>query len=260
MTAVAAFQVEGLFMSSNHKYSGAYDGVPFGPLTSVTTAIGALHKGALVPWAVRLTATSAVDHVGELAANVQSFGREPTISLLTKLADQDRDAAASRGTDVHALAAAIIEGNPVHETDEQRPYLDAFRSWLLATMPKVVASEQMIANLTEGYAGTFDLIAEMQGKRWLIDIKTAKDGKGPYPETGLQLAAYAKAEFIGKPNDPVKHPMPRCQRFAVLALRPGGYEFVPYAVDAETYAAFLAALRVSTWLQGQSKTIIRRVA
>ena len=125
-------------------------------------------------------------------------------------------------------------------------------------MHQQILDQIMIANLKEGYAGTLDLILEMDGKRWLVDIKTAKEGKGPYAETGLQLAAYAKGEFIGKPNDPTKYPMPRCQRFAVLALRPGGYEFVPYAVDGETYAAFLAALRVSTWLQGQSKTIIRR--
>ena len=251
---------EGLFVDARHRYSGSYDGVPFGPLTSVTTAIGALHKGALVPWAVRLTATSAINHLDKLAENVGSFGREPTIAMLTKLADQERDAAASRGTDVHALCAAIVEGNVVHETDEQRPYLDGFRRWLLATMPKVVASEQMVANLSEGYAGTFDLVIELEGKRWLVDIKTAKEGKGPYPETGLQLAAYAKAEFIGKPSDPTKYPMPKCSRFAVLSLRPEGYEFVPYAVDGDTYKAFLAALRVSQWLSGQSKTIIRRAA
>jgi hypothetical protein len=258
MSAVAAFQAEGLFVDSRHRYSGSYDGEPFGPLTSVTTAIGALHKGALVPWAVKLTATSAINHIETLATNVGSFGKKPTIAMLTKLADQDRDQAASRGTDVHALCAAIIRGEAVHETEEERPYLDGFRRWLLSTMPRVVESEQMVANLSEGYAGTFDLIVEMAGKRWLIDIKTAKEGKGPYPETGLQLAAYAKAEFIGKPNDPVKYPMPRCQRFAVLSLRPDGPELVPYAVDGETYQAFLAALRVSWWLAGQSKTIIRR--
>src|SRR3970282_1753202 len=93
----------------------------------------------------------------------------------------------------------------------------------------------MVCNLALGYAGTGDLIGKVDGKRWLVDIKTSQEGKGPYPETGLQLAGYAKAEFFGRPGDPVKHRLPPCTRFGVLHLSPAGYRLVEYRVDRETW-------------------------
>ena len=246
----------GLWRNAEHRYWAAYDGVTVGPMASVTTAIAALAKPALIYWAVNLTAAFTVRHLDILNDMVTAGGQAPAAAWLAKMSGEERDKAATRGTDVHALCDAIARGEPVVETAEQRPYTDGFRRFLLDRKPRIVMTEGMVANLEHEYAGTFDLIVELEGKRWLIDIKTLKGGKGPYAETGLQLAAYAKAQFVGKPNDPVKHPMPRCQRFAVLALRPAGYELVEYAVNAETWQAFLAALRVSRWLAGQAKTIV----
>lgn len=246
----------GLWRNAQHRYWAAYDGVTIGPMASVTTAIAALAKPAVMYWAVNVTSDFAARHLDILNNMVAAGGAGPAAAWLSKMSAEERDKAASRGTDVHALCDAIARGEPVIETPEQRPYIDGFRRFLIERKPRVVMTEGMVANLEHEYAGTFDLIVEMDGHRVLIDIKTAKEGKGPYAETGLQLAGYAKAQFVGKPNDPVKYPMPRCQRFAVLALRPDGYELVPYAVDGETYQAFLAALRISRWLNGQAKTIV----
>ena len=52
----------------------------------------------------------------------------------------------------------------------------------------------MVCSLRHEYGGTAHAFVEIDGETWLIDYKT---GAGVYPDTTLQLAGLARAEFIG---------------------------------------------------------------
>jgi hypothetical protein len=56
--------------------------------------------------------------------------------------------------------------------------------------PRLIATEQHIFSDEYQYAGTIDLVVEIDGKIWLLDIKTSNSLHTSYD---LQLAAYAQA-------------------------------------------------------------------
>ncbi len=226
-----------------------------GPLTSITTAIKALDKsGPLVAWSKRETAACAVRNVDMLATLVQTGGPQAAIDWLKRIPDYQRDSAADLGTRVHALAESIELGHDPDIASDEAPYVAAYRQWRADYSPIVHASEYLVCSLTHGYAGTGDLNVTLAGTRWALDIKTSK---GTYPETGLQLAAAVNAEFAGRPGDPNQYTVPPADRCGVLHLRPDGtYGLVPYAVTPDTFRAFLTALDLWRWLQGEAKAIV----
>ena len=243
----------GLHMSSDHRYW--FNGK--GPFPSVTTILGVIDKPALVGWAKREVSQSAIRHLSELPAMVAESGAEQAARWLASTPDFQRDTAAKLGSSVHLLAdmasrAAGTAPEGFEIPDGTIPYLDAFRGFLTRySGSQVVSSEKAILSLSDGYAGTYDLLMRIEGQLWLIDIKT---GKGLYPEMGLQLAGYAHGEFIALPGDPQLYPMPKVERFAVLHLRPdkypdSGWRLAEYGVTDRDYLAFLAALELWQWKQ-----------
>jgi hypothetical protein len=66
--------------------------------------------------------------------------------------------------------------------------------------PTLISSEQHLFSDECEYAGTSDLVVELNGKLWLLDIKTSNSLHTSYD---LQLAAYVKAwnEFNEKKID-----------------------------------------------------------
>jgi len=246
--------VIGLTRSESHLYNWSDGETVVGPLPSVTTVMGILDKsGPLIGWAKRITAEAAVDNREAIPGWVDLGGRDGAISLLTKAASVKRDKAADVGTRVHALAEAIARGQEVALTEEERPYLDAYQLFLKEWQPRYIAAEEMVVSLRHRYAGTFDAIVEIAGDTWMLDTKTSK---GVYPETSLQLAAYAFADFIGRPADPKRYRIPPISAYGVLHLRPEGYEVVPYGVDDSTFDAFLAARALFEWREKRAGTVM----
>lgn len=224
------------------------------PLPSVTTILQVVDKsGPLVGWAKRITAEAAVDNAAQIAGWVEMAGRDGAVRLLTAAATTKRDRAANAGSEVHAIAEAITRGHDPEIAEELAPFVAAYRQWMADFDPEFIAAEEMVANLAEGYAGTLDAIVRIAGETWLLDYKTSK---GVYAETAMQLAAYANAEFIGRPGSDRKFRIPLIDQFGVLHLRPEGYEMVPFAVTEATYAAFLAAKAVREWREGEATRLI----
>jgi hypothetical protein len=230
----------GLTRNAKHEYF--LDGA--GPIPSVTSILKVVDKsGPLVGWAKRITAEAAVDHRAELESWVDLGGRDGAVGLLTRAATQITEKAATTGSDIHALAEAITLGHEVTVTEEQAPFVDAYRAWRADFDPVFLAAEEMVCSLEHGYAGTLDAIVEIAGETWLLDYKTSK---GVYPETALQLAAYGAADFIGRPADPNRYALPEIHQYGVLHIRPEGYELVPFDVTG-AFEAFLAAQRLASW-------------
>ncbi len=100
------------------------------------------------------------------------------------------------GTSFHDLVEADLRGATINVLPEQQT---AFNKWLeLKAAHNITAEETEVSVASDkyGYAGTFDIIGQVDGKRCLMDIKTGWMSE----KAGWQLAAYRNAliEKIGK--------------------------------------------------------------
>jgi len=194
--------VLGLSRDARHRYS--WNGGPLFP--SVTTILGIKDKPALVGWAKRETAASAVRNLDVLAQMVQNGGSQAAVDWLKRIPDYRRDASADLGTQVHAAAEAIGRGQIVSVGDDVRPFVESYqRDFVEVFKPRFLAIEPMVCSLRHEYGGTADAFMQIGDEVWLVDYKTRA---GVYPDTALQLAGLARAQFIGLPGDPTEYPVP----------------------------------------------------
>ena len=68
--------------------------------------------------------------------------------------------------------------------------------------PELLASEIHLLNHEHKYAGTCDLVVKIDGKIWLLDIKTSNSLHTSY---NLQLSAYAEAWNSYYPEEKIEH-------------------------------------------------------
>ena len=178
--------------------------------SGVTSVIGdVLAKPALVQWAANeqrsadlevvyanygLLDPKEYDSLGQYAkAFEQQAGRPGAFR-------RKAQAAADRGTTVHALAEAWIRkglGLPYEVPEAGEVEKQMFRgvvSWLTDHKVEPLRTERRLVNDELRYAGTMDLLANVEGHPALVDFKTGKPVKGePYLEWSLQSAAYRGA-------------------------------------------------------------------
>ena len=116
-------------------------------------------------------------------------------------ADTIRDEAGKRGTIVHELTERYDMGYEVSCVDEQgRPQykmlewamFERYVDFTNEFKPNVELMELHMASEKLGYAGTLDRVITIDGKTYLVDIKTSNS---IYPSYWLQLAAYR--ELLG---------------------------------------------------------------
>jgi hypothetical protein len=199
----------------------------------VTTILRQLPKDALVEWAGKTTAAYAVDHWDELGALAPS----KRLDRLNRARFEDRDAGARRGTEVHRLAEALVSGNEVTVPDELAGHVESYLAFLDAFEPEPVLVEAVIANRAVGYCGTVDLVADMLGERWLLDVKTARSGI--FGETALQLTAYARAEvYLDAEGNEQKMAELGIEHVGGIHIRADGYDLRELRGDDEMWAVF----------------------
>lgn len=246
-------------------------------LWSVTTLMGeGLPKPALLGWAVKVTAEWAVDNVDAIKATAGS-DREAAVDMVKRCRFRQTAEATARGSEVHRVAESYNLGAPVEATEEIRPYVDQYRRFLDDHQPTFEAAEAAVFNLTYHYAGTLDAIVNLDGARYVLDMKTTARPPGggarpPYPDVALQLAAYGHAELVGV--DPLREttaggkryyvfdealdttPMPEIEGALALVVSPFDYQLVPVRYDEETWASFLYVREVARWQLELAKTAI----
>ena len=188
-------------------------------------------KPALVGWAAKTAAGYAVDNWDQLTEMSVS---ERLTTIQKEWRGTNKQAMAT-GTEVHAIAERLVKGETVDVPEHIAGHVDAYTRFLDEWEPAPIVVEGVVGNLdvTPGYAGTLDLIADMRGERWLIDLKT---GKSVWGEVGLQLAAYRYATVLmleGKPT-----PMPPVDRVGVLHVTSDSYELRPVIADESVFLKF----------------------
>ena len=229
-----------------------WDGESF---PSVTTLLGdGVPKKALTYWAANQTAQYVVDNydfVGEMLR--QPNGSRLAYDTLKGAPWRNRDNAAARGTNLHDYADAWAQGLPLPKVPpENEGLVRSLMLFLEEWQPEFVRSEFTIYNKQYGYAGTGDFLANIAGHGLVLaDYKTAKKGRqghGIYPETALQLNAYAKGEFIGMPNG-TEAPMPEVDALLAINIRSDGYTVVPCELSDRVHRAFLYAMQVARFVK-----------
>ncbi|MGE3449003.1 MAG: hypothetical protein AB7H92_15650 [Microbacteriaceae bacterium] len=219
------------FGRATHWYVDA-NGLKIPGVTSILS--DGVPKPALVGWGIRTVAEYAVDHWDEVA----DLAPSERLKVLKGSPYADRDAAANRGTQVHALAEQLVQGAEVDVPDELAGHVESYVRFLDEWQPEPVLVERTVVNYTVGYAGTLDLVARFPcwpGETVLADLKTNRSGI--YGETGLQLAAYRYAEFFVD-DDGTEKPMPAIDRVVVVHVRADGYDVVPVRADDYVFTRF----------------------
>jgi hypothetical protein len=164
----------------------------------VTSILGVIAKPMLIQWAANM----ACDHIEKNFPTFEDLINKP--SLLAELIKEARTAhrktkedAGSKGTDVHAEIETYIkncievaDGYATIDDGTASSQLALFISWARENNVRFLESEKRVYSESGWYAGTCDLVFEMDGKKWIGDVKT---GKAIYPEYYLQMAAYQNA-------------------------------------------------------------------
>lgn len=197
-------------------------------ISGVTTLLGGgIPKPALPHWSARVVAEYVDANPQEIerlrglpAVPYKGHLRSALVDELTKVPNKERDLAANRGTDIHAIAEQLNTTGEAELDDSHTSEIDGYLEFLDDWQIETVFAERMGANRTEWYAGTMDLVA--RSPYWegnaLVDLKTSN---GIYGEVALQTAAYARFEFVldGEGNEV---PMPEINRTFVAHIKPGG--------------------------------------
>ena len=194
------------------------------------------------------------DSVLSLVASGQKGKTETARKRISTASNLVRDAAAARGSFVHDLIEQyVLTGNVPDAPDddaEAAGMLKQFELFLNQFEPEFTASEMGVFNSEHRYAGTLDFLAnipKLGDGTFIGDVKT---GNRVYPETSLQLAAYAHAEFyetekVKRTTDGATMPIPELNGQAVvLHLRPDYYELIPAAIGEDQFRMFRMAHQI----------------
>ncbi len=152
--------------------------------------------------------------------------------------------AAERGTRVHGICAAIVQGLWVPMIPEEcSGYVASFRQWLDTAKPEILMSEQKLSHPTLQFLGHPDLIVRFpkDPSGTVVDFKTPLAKQRTW---ALQLAAYRELARANGYD---------VTRAGSLRLKPdGGFPiFDEYRDHGRSWAAFLGALSVWNYLQAE---------
>jgi hypothetical protein len=173
---------------------------------SVTTILQVIGKPALIAWSAKvereMVTNASVSLYEDLAGTPKMSSAAYLMSLSTRIGStkahqKELQKAAEIGSQAHKLiewnlrASLMQEAGPSpHITDKAMWAFMAWEDWKKSVNLKPIWIEQTVWSDKYGYAGTMDLLAEVNGVLTVVDWKT---GKAIYPEAKLQNAAYRHA-------------------------------------------------------------------
>lgn len=147
------------------------------------------------------------------------------------ISDTVMENAARRGSDVHNSIENYIKFDIIDIPEEYKGYFDAFLKWWNTFHPEVIASETKVYHKLLRYAGTIDLVLNINDEIVLVDIKTTATLKEDL--CGVQLEGYYQA---------LKSHGILVDKKAILHLSSDGeYKFVMFpSADAKRWRVFTA--------------------
>lgn len=174
------------------------------PLLGTTTVLGIIAKPALIPWA----AGEVVKYIQENCEKDEDFVEGETLYTVSEddlkkaksAHRKKKEKAADWGTLVHkAIEIWIATGIIPEKVDlSEKSYelkeehfvaITHFVNWAAENSVRFIFSEKRVYSTEWWLGGTIDFICEINGKKFIGDIKTSSN---IYEEYFLQTAAYAK--------------------------------------------------------------------
>lgn len=246
----------------------------FEVISSTSAISGGLPKPYLIGWAAKVTAQAAVDDHDIIAAMLAKGNERAAVDHIKGARYRDSGTKADRGTIVHGALESYLAGKPLSketvesQLKEARVPLNMWKStaamiaglmeFLYDEEPEVYWSEQTVYSREHGYAGTPDLVARMRVGGSLVPvIVDVKTSKAIYDEVALQLASYARADFVGL-DDGTEMPLvpeegaPQLSTHEPIeygiVVRPtpsGKYEKAVFTLTDEVFDLFLGCLKVA---------------
>lgn len=230
---------------------------------SVTTILSAIGKPALVNWAAKVERELVTEVSAGLYADAMSspakMSKTAWITSLsdrlgkTKASQRELAKASEIGSQAHewiewTLKARMLEqpGKPPVITDKARWAVMAWEDWAKSVELKPIFVEQVVYSPKFGYAGTLDLLAEVNGKLTVLDWKT---GKAIYPEAHLQNAAYRQAIREMGHGDPVQGIVVRLPKTEADPA----FEAVDALPEQECFEVFMDTLKLWQWTTKMDK-------
>lgn len=163
------------------------------PLTGVTIVLSVISKPALIQWAANMAVEYIKDHAtvrGEKTSIIPNSILDEAKTAHAK----KRDKAGDWGTEVHAwienwVMSQILDSGEVKLPSDEFKQMACqnFVTWAIGNKVIFKESEKNIYSEGMWIGGIVDLVAEIDGKIWICDIKTSS---GIYPEAFFQMSAY----------------------------------------------------------------------
>lgn len=222
-----------------HSYHLTDDNGDTRKLPGVTSIINDGKPKQLTAWAARVTADAALNDWDRLATEPPST----RISFLAGAPQRELAAAAQRGTQIHGYVWALITGEPVDIPDEHLGAVQAAARLMDMLRMVPVLREVPVFHVKHMWAGTIDLLADLDGDRWLLDWKT---GRSLFDDVALQLAAYNHAQhWADEQGNP--HPWTPAPRVGVLHITPDDAQLHEVDAGDDVYTAFRYCQQVAGW-------------
>jgi hypothetical protein len=253
----------------NDTPTGRYYEVEGKTYPSVTTILSVIAKPALVPWASKVEREMVLEISAGLYEDVHGTPKMSRTAWLTtmqnrlgkqKAAQKQLERAGEIGSQVHALVEWTLRSKMDQEagpspciTDKAMWAFMAWEDWRRSVHLRPLAVEQVVYSEQHGYAGTLDLLAEVEGVPSVIDWKT---GKAIYSEAHLQNAAYRQAVREMGHGDPRQGLIVRLPK---VETDPH-FEVVPALPERACFDKFLSAMQLWTWTQEFASLCAHRIA
>jgi hypothetical protein len=216
-------------------------------LTGITTILNVISKPFLIQW----SANMAVDYVRD---NLKDLKDLDEVLQEARIAHRKKkEKAGEQGTDIHAIAEEIIKkaiketNGIIQETEHEKPQIKHFLNWTKKNNVKFLESELHIYSEDKFLGGICDFVCEIDGKKWVGDIKTSSD---IHFEAFVQVAGYQVImQDMGI--------YPDIAGYVILNLKKDGtFKEKRSALTEESIKAFLSALSLYRIKEKTEKTIL----
>lgn len=235
------------------------DGDRFPSVTSILSVIG---KPALMNWAAKVEREMVVQVSSQLYEDMHSKPKMTAVNwkltLTTmlgkaKASSKELAKATEIGSQVHALVEwtllgelGVSPGPAPSITIAGASAFSAWQKWRESVHLKPIAIEQTVWSRTHGFAGTLDLLAEVNGELSVVDWKT---GKAVYSEAHLQNSAYRQAIREMGHGNPVKGYIVRLPKSETDPQ----FEAVQADPEEASFKTFLNVMELWKWNQEKEK-------
>lgn len=214
------------------------------PLTGVTTILGVINKPMLIQWSANQT-------VEWIKSNCHKNTEQCYTVFIDDLEKakiahrKKKEAAGDWGTDIHSRVENQINdainlnmGYIRDDFESPSESVTHFLNWARQNKVKFLASEKNVYSKEMWVGGIADIVCEIDGKRYVGDIKTSS---GIYPEHFIQASAYAA--MIKEMSFTGKTPIETFDGVVIINLKKTGEIDVKFNYDVEgNFNCFKAAL------------------